>query len=260
MRDSSLRKKITLSASAQSIVELVERISGGNQREFARTVGCAQPVISRIVNGKQEPGRELLEKIAGLDGVDRAALMATLKSEMPGSHFSETLVSIAQCLLDGNPATRWDQLTTNTIAVSPTVFRPSLYAVAARSCEPAFSDLSERMRPDDLLIIESSLDRLKKNLRMLDGKLCVVVIRGDEGDTITLRRVWVTFDPANSRWSARTCPDAKVDKFRNDKFEGKLLRSIQLDLPESLPEPNYVDHLVDVNDIAGVAIELIRNL
>jgi len=253
-------KKTILSASAQSVAELVERISSGNQREFARAVGCAQPVISRIVNGKQEPGRELLEKIAGLEGVDRAALLATLKSETPNSHVSETMVPIAHCLLDGHPATRWDQLTTSTVAVSPSVFRPSLYAVAARSCQPACSDPSERMRPDDLIIIESSLDRLKKNLQILNGKLCVVVIRGDDGDTITLRRVWVTFDTTKTRWSVRTCPDAKVDKFRHVKYGGKQLRLIQLDLPESLPEPDYVDHLVNVNDIAGVAIELVRNL
>ena len=85
-------------------------------------------------------------------------------------------------------------------------------------------------------------------------------MRGLESDTITLRRVWVTFDTTIARWTVRTCPDAKIGTYRDEKFGKRQLRSIQLDLPESLPEPDYVDHLVSVNDIAGVAIELVRNL
>jgi len=253
-------KRTMLSSSAQMITELVERISSGNQRAFARAVGCSQPVLSRILNGKQEPGRELLERIAVLDGVDRAALLATLNADTAVNWAAETMVPIANSLLDGNPAGRRDQLTTRTIALSPDIYHPSVYAVPARMCEPAFSDARERMRADDLIVIDSKVEGMRRNLQILNGKLCVIVIRGPENNTITLRRVWVKFDAKQAGWAICTCPDAKVEDFRSEKYGDRLLRSIVIDLPETPPEPQYVDHVVDVNDIVGIAVQLVRHL
>jgi len=256
----SKKPKSTLSTSAQMVTELVERISSGNQRAFARAVGCSQPVLSRILNGRQQPGRELLERIAALPGVDRDELLATLKVDTTLDRAAETMVPVANSLLDGNPASRPDQLTARTIILSPDVYRPSLYAVSAKACEPAYSDALERMRADDLIIIESKVEGMRRNLQILNGKLCVIVVRGSKGNTITLRRVWVKFDAKQADWAVRTCPDAKVENFRSDKYGNRLLRSIVIDLPEALPEPEYVDQVVDVNDIVGIAVQLVRHL
>lgn len=259
-----LRKKAPLSAIAHAVAELMNRIADGNQREFARMIGCAQPVISRIVNGKQQPSRELLERIGKLNGVDRDALIAALEltnqEEEDEEDISETQIPVAQCLLDGPPASRSSHFTTSTVAVSPAVFRHSLYAVSAKACEPAFSDPSERFRGDDLIVIESLVDSLRKNLQGLNGKLCVVVIRGSDGDTITLRRVWLSFENQKNQWCVRTCPDSKLNKLLDEKFGGKFLREIELDLPESPPAAKYIAQPVGVSDIVGVAIQLIRTL
>lgn len=258
------RKKVgtaQLSASAQKIAELVETRSGGNQREFARLVGCAQPVVSRILNGKQEPGRDLLERIAKLENVDRDELIATLETQGEIDRASRTQVPIASTLLDGHPASRQELLTINTVAVSPTVFRASLYAIPARACEPAFSNPSERMRADDLIVIESSVERLRSNLQALNGKLCVVFSEGRSGNTITLRRVWISFDDSSNDWVIQTCPDSKLKSYLDKKIDGKRLRSIQLDPPEDKPaEKQFAEEAVDIDNIVGIAIELIRNL
>jgi len=248
--------KKTLSPPAALVADLVEQISGGNQRDFARKTGCSQPLISKILSGKQQPGRELLEKMASLDGVDRPAILRFIDVDDTSLVWGEAQVPIAQCLLDGHPEDRRDQLTTNSVVLSRSIYRPSLYAVAARGCEPAFGDPSERMRADDMIVIESSTGRFRKNLQSLNGKLCAV----SEGDTITLRRVWVNFDTQAAGWIIRTCPDAKVETLRQDMYGDRLLRSIRIDLPEQQPELDYVDHQVDVGNIVGVAITLLRNL
>ena len=230
----------------------------GNQRDFARKVGCSQPLLSRIVTGKQEPGKELLQRIARYCGMDPAELLATLEIPLTFGN-AATTIPVAQGLLDGSPATLRHELTTDTLTVAPTVYRDSLYAVVAKRCEPAFSDPSELMRGDDLLVIDSSMERVEKNLLTLNGRLCVVARRSGS-NTITLRRVWVTFDIREKHFTVRTCPDAKVAHFRDSKFGNRQPRSIQLDDPETLPEENFVDQVINVNDIAGVAIELVRSL
>lgn len=255
------RRKPPLTSIALAVKELMDKIARGNQREFARIVGCAQPVLSRIVNGQQLPSREFLERIAKLDGVDRDDLMAKLDSaNSEEAIISETQIPVAHCLLAGSPGSHLNHFTSSSLAVPPTVFRPSLYAVAAKSCEPAFSDPSERLRTDDLIVIESSVDALRRNLQGLSGKLCVVIIRGSDGDTITLRRVWLSFENQRNQWCLKTCPDSKLHKWLDEKIGGQHLRRIELESPESPPAAKYIAQPVAVSDIVGVAIQLIRTL
>lgn len=258
------RRKPKLSPVAQKIVDLIDSEAGGSQRRFASMVGCAQPVLSRIVNGRQEPGRDLVERIAKLDGVDRQSLLDCLGERADEDFFEECSIPIAPCLLRSCPPGGSDQLTASTLAVSYSVHRPSLYAVQARMCEPAFSDPSERLRPDDLIVIESSTAQFRSNLMMLNGKLAVVVVNDETGETVTLRRVWVRFDAKRRRRVVCTCSDAKVDNYLEQKFGGKLLRAIELDPPERIPAAEvltkFVNEEIDIAAIAGMAIQLIRNL
>lgn len=236
-------------------------VAKGNQREFARLVGCAQPVVSRIVNGQQQPSRALLERIAKLEGVDRDDLMAKLEStNSEDALVCETQIPVAHCLLAGSPGSHSRHFTSSTVAVPLTVFRPSLYAVKAKSCEPAFGDPAERFRSDDLIVIESSVDALRKNLQGLNGKLCVVVVPGSDGDTITLRRVWLSFENQKNHWCLKTCPDSQLHKWLDEKIGGKHLRRIELESPESPPASRYIAQPVAVSDIVGVAIQLVRTL
>ena len=248
--------KKNLSASAKKIVELIATVANGSQRDFSRIVGCSQPVISRIVNGKQEPGRELLERIAKLDSVDRDSLLATLKAEETITRFNETTVAIATCLLDGSPSTRCDQLTSGTLVLSTAIYRPSLYAVAARACEPAFSDPLEEMLPNDLIVIESSLDGLRKNLFSLNNKLCVVVTRTSRGDVITLRRVFVVLDGDLPRLTICIKVSASDEASTNEP-QGRV---IHLDEDEPLRTPTRSNQVIELGDIVGVGIELVRIL
>jgi transcriptional regulator with XRE-family HTH domain len=260
----SLPKKSKLSAIAQRIADLIDTVGGGSQRAFAAKIKCSQPVLSRIVNGQQQPGRDLIERIAQLDGVDKESLLESLDDAHRADNTGELLIPVTQCLLPSFSANHRELATANTLAVPNSLYRPTLYAVPARMCEPAYSDPSERLRPDDLIVIESATERFQRNLSMLSGRLCAVLMRDDTGDSLTLRRVWVRFDSDLGSRQVITCSDAKVGAFRERKFGKKLLRSIQLDPPEQLPEAGdaaeLIDQPIDVSAITGLAVQLIRNL
>lgn len=250
-------KRNKLTPAAQKIVELIETIGGGSQRKFAAMTGCSQSVLSRVANGQQEPGRELIERIAKLAGVDGKSLLDSRDQATHHDLTDDFLVPIVTSLLRSAPEP--NQLSASTLAVSRAIYRPTLYAVPARACEPACSDPAERLRPDDLIVVESSTTRFRQNLMMLNGKLCAVIVNEEETETITLRRVWVEFDLHREKRAILTCPDAKVKKLFDKKYR-KYPRFIQLDLPENPPESDYVDTEISVTAIVGIAVQVIRTL
>lgn len=74
-----------MSPAVQKIKELMDQRCHGNQREFAKQVGCSQPVLSRILNGKQQPGSKLLLRVSNLPGLsteDVASLLVWCKGRM----------------------------------------------------------------------------------------------------------------------------------------------------------------------------------
>lgn len=251
-------KKKKLSPAATFIAGLVESVGGGSQRAFAKMVGCTQPSISRIINGQQEPSRELIGLIAQLDSVDGDKLRATLsKSSFDVS--DDYLIPVASSLLSSAPEASADQLTANTIAVSQAIYRPSLYAVRGRSCIPAINDPAERLIGDDLVVIESSTIRFSQNIQIFNERLCVIVERSSGVESITLRRVWSRYENTKKRWVLVTCADAKVEEFIERRW-GKEPRVIMFDDPKEYPEKKYGDRQVDFKNIAGIAVQLIRNL
>ena len=256
-----------LSPSARMIADLVATVGGGSQREFARLVGCAQPVISRIVTGQQRPGKKLLERIAKVDGVDRKALMATLQPTLEMGELSNTMVPIAHGLLDGLPAERRERLTEHAVGVSPLVYRPTLYAVSAEACEPAFSDEAELMHKNDLLIFDADKDRLRKNIGELSGRLCAVSCHKAGISRTLLLRVCVWVGPDGKDWQITVAPGPP--RFRGNRWSYSLVPPLrEKDVLFVLPGPERYrwtseserPESIRVDDIVGVAVSMIRDL
>lgn len=247
---------VQLSPAAKKVAELIDELAGGNQRKFAQLAGCSQPLLSRICSGKQEPGRKLLDRISHLQKHGGIPQFESRKTRP-----QVTTIPIANSLLDGPPSERGDQLTDETLNVSAVLSRQSLYAVRASACEPSYSDPTERMRADDLVVIDSAVERIRKNAQILHKKLCVVISGSEEFRSIMLRRVWVTYDSTKAAWTIRTYDDAKIDEYHRAKVGTREMRLIQLDLPEDKPaKTEYVDRTVAIEDILGIAVELIRRL
>ena len=84
------KSKKKLSPICQKIAELVK--SAGGQQTFADSIGFSQSLISRLVNGQQEPKADLLEAMGNLPGVRRNELfeLANLTaSDLSLIHISE---------------------------------------------------------------------------------------------------------------------------------------------------------------------------
>jgi hypothetical protein len=232
-------------------------------------VGCSSPLISRIVTGQQQPGPDLLKKIAALDEVDEASVTSVV-AEKTGYDVTKDdyCIPISDCLLRGAPDQYADLLTGRTLAISESVFQLTRYAVLASACEPALSDPEERFRPEDLLIIETATQRYRDNLQLLHGKLCVVVLSDQQGDVVTLRRVWVPYDNRTSARSIVTCMDSKLDDYKRLREQmkeervqhGRYQRSIELRSPNAIPDRDELLDEIPINAIVGMAVQLTRNL
>ena len=244
---------VTLTPVAQSIADLIQSIANGSQRKFASLAGCSQPLISRIVNGQQQPGRELVSRIAKIDGVDGDALLAKLEEDSHASRADDFEVPVASCLLPSAPV---DRLITGTLAVPASQYRSTLYAVPARACDPAFSDPSECLLPDDLIVMESSTQLLSQNVQLLHGQLCAVAINDDAGPAITLRRVRIGLSEDTKRRAIYVLGDQE----RGGRFaiQGRQQRLILLDGTEELESPD--EREVALSDIVGLALSVTRKL
>lgn len=110
-----------------------------------------------------------------------AALLVSLNDSTELGIADEYAVPITTALIR-SISTR-DGLSTGTLAVPAVLYRSTVYAVPAWTCEPACSDPSERLRTDDLILIESSTKLLRQNLQMLDGKLCAIAPRTSTANT-----------------------------------------------------------------------------
>ena len=253
-------KRNKLSRISKEIVGLVEQ--NGGQRAFAKAVGVSQPLISRIVNGLQEPGEDLLAAISKLPDVNQETFWE--RASLSTSKESEFLVPIAHALLSSTPASSADELTAETVAVPNAVYRHSLYAIRAKHCYPTFLDPSEGLQPEDLVVIDTSVEKFSKNIRRLDGKLCCVIVESDGCQVITLRRVYAVYDTVTKTWSLKFSSEEKIAELVEAKLSVKKhrkeLRHISLDPPDSNPGENFTDTVIELDDISGVAIQLIRNL
>ncbi len=249
-------QKAQISPIAQRIMELVKVRAEGNQRTFATMVGCSQPALSRILNGKQNPGPKLLQKLSALDGVDADDLRSLVTDNELAAIARETSVPILNCLIDGPPQGRRSQMKPETLEIATTLYRPSVYAVPAKVCAPAFNDVNERMRRDDYVLIDSSTDRLRENLQRLDGRLCVVSLTGNVAAAIGLRRVWLDQEALTLKTRATT--KASREKSTPGRPDQRVIDLTSF--PEDLMPNKAAIQEIEVEDIFGVAIQLLRNL
>ena len=88
------KNKNKLSPICHKIAELVK--SAGGQQAFADSIGFSQSLVSRLVNGRQEPNADLVAAIGELPAVksDELFELANLAALDDGTN-----VSIFHCLL-----------------------------------------------------------------------------------------------------------------------------------------------------------------
>ena len=103
------------------------------------------------------------------------------------------------------------------------------------------------------------------DLQRLDGKLCAIATGKKGNRTITFKRVFTEFDIRKQQFVLKHCPDAKFEKLVQEKREQRDSkerdrRVITLGVPDDKPSNKFVDQVIELDAIVGVAIQVVRNL
>lgn len=262
-----------LSPAADRVLLLMDILADGNQRGFSSLVGCSQAVISKIANGQQEPGPRLLRLISDLPKVNPAWVKSGRGSPLIEAAIDYERgwpVPVADALLPGTPLDHSDMLSSRVEHVSGSLYRNTAYAVEGTLCRPAVHNPAEKMFGSDLIVVDANPNKWRKNLQVLHGNLCVVCVGVGNGHSVTMIRVFVK--PSSDGVSARLVTPSQGTLHQQARLEKKMqaekkqwgrhLRNFEFPSEATLSEnidPVEWD-VVDVNQVVGVAIQLIRTL
>lgn len=230
---------------------MVDSHGGGSQKGLAKKLSCSQPMLSRLLSGKQPPSKSLLHRIEQLANID-ATLLADFPSqvESPAARYT---IPIASSLIRGLPADHTSQLTTNILPVSHTTFAESVYAVSVGKCSASLDLQRESLRQDDHLIVDSDPARWRSSVHTLHGKLCVI----EQEAGVFLQRVEVAYDDSEATWRIRA-----AERSEKDLFVGA--RVLDISDPDERPSSEEAeqeeskDQTLGVDAVVGVVIQQIR--
>ena len=161
------------------IQEIVDRVFAGSQRAMAQRVEFSPGLVSRVLAGHVPASGKLLQAIARLPEINGQWL---LKGE--GEPFQTkpqvltdigAVVPVAKQLLSGPPLESEELLSHRFVSVMRAFFSSTAYAIVVASCK-CDQELRTRefLKPDDTLIIETSLDSLRDVSRDDSHKLYVM--------------------------------------------------------------------------------------
>lgn len=221
-----------LSPLAARVKAILDVVFGGHQSRMAAVVGCSQPMISRVVSGKQEPGPQLIASLAQLNGVKPNWIYSGKGSPVPGGDIV-TAESGAQPMLpvlwhpdfwfgsvNRLPADMIDEW----YPVSPDLYRATRYWLKVEKgwdfTEAKLKRLS--LAIGDLLLVETDLDEIEQRRRQ-PGQLGIVGRRSqchishltpvaDSGDSTIEYRVRKDFFDKRQRQRDDEPPQPSADK------------------------------------------------
>jgi hypothetical protein len=228
---------------------------------MSQAIGIAQPVISRVASGKQQPGSRFLEALAAHPKVNPMWLHTGDGDPLLESHGAATAagwpIPVAGALLPGPPADYPELLTARVEYVPGVLYRETVYAVEAANCVPAILDSSERLFPTDLIVIDTDASRWRGNVQFLNGRLCAVANVADDVNRILLQRVYVD-DAEPSELRLREHADPRHESIEG--VYGKRFRLIRFKGEEEECAPKPELEPLSPLQVAGASLQLIRAL
>lgn len=247
--------------------QILKKFWPEGQKSAAEDLGVAQASISRVVNDQRRPSYQLLDALLRKTGVDANWLMTGEGEEFLNAVAAqENRVPLAACLLPGLPLDHRDQLTSQTISVPSYLARDSVYAVTARSCLTVESSQLCHILPDDVLIIETDAGVWRKNIQLLNDRLCAVCFNSMNFQRIVLQFVHVG-DPNSPDWlSVDTHAAIREHVERLEKSNeiersfGRRLRGITLDDGSSNAEEPNSRISIMLSEVVGLVVSLTRTL
>lgn len=258
-----------LSSISQRIIVLIDLLTNGSQRKFAREVGCSHSAIAKIANGQQEPGKEVLSRIAAIPSVNQKWLETGVGEPLLFQPSEEKfLIPISNALLPGLPSKHKKLHTTKYLALPVSIFQPTRYAIEAINCFPD-EPIPAAILPHDLMIIETAVTSWKSNLQALHQKYAVIVTHSAAGKLLGLKLLLVKHqDDGHPLLYCRV----NESPHQNSQDETENLRR-RIELEVGLPQQSQLNNQdpadssrsedqaipIDVKQIVGTVIQLIRN-
>jgi hypothetical protein len=244
------------------------------QREMARAVGVAQPSLSRVVRGVQEPGRRLLAKIAAHPEVSDTWVYTGQGSPFvaPGQlqPSAGPTLPVSSTILPGPREACLHMLTGDHFPVSTFHFRLSRYWLQIAEGDPITLDDAWKVLAGDRLLVESDSRYWLDNPNCLVNTPCArrrqreghaefvlgVVERATDGGGLRFRefgRVAVG-QPGWPVRGKRVRPIYWADQPANEQRQAPAVGTTPADKPSP---PQNADDL-DVKDLVAVCILLHR--
>jgi hypothetical protein len=126
---------------------------------MARYIGVSHTSINRVVSGERRPGRSLLRAICEHPKVNATWLLTgqgePLLAEREETGTAGWVLPIARKPLLGPPGQNRRLLTGDTFAIPVSFYRDSRYWLEVQPGDPALRDAGERVKPGDLLLMET---------------------------------------------------------------------------------------------------------
>jgi hypothetical protein len=245
----------------------------GQQREMARAVGVAQPSLSRVVNGVQEPGRRLLAKIAAHPEVSDTWLYTGQGSPFvaPGQlqPSAGPALPVSTIVLPGPPEAFLRMMSGAYFPVSTFHFRLSRYWLKVAEGDPITRDDAWRVLAGDLVLLESDSRYWLDDLNALVDMPCArrrqceghvefvlgVVERATDGGGLRFRE----FGRVAVEQPVRRVPRKRVRPVDTDEPADEQRQAPAVDTtPADKPSPPRDADDVDVQDLVAVGILLHR--
>jgi hypothetical protein len=241
------------------------------QREMARAVGVAQPSLSRVVNGVQEPGRRLLAKIAAHPEISDTWVYTGQGSPFvaPGQlqPSAGPTLPVSSTILPGPLEACLHMLTGAHYPVSTFHFRLSRYWLKVAAGDPITLDDAWKVLAGDLVLLESDSTYWLDDLSALVDMPCARHRQRDGQVELVLGVVERTTDGGGLRFRefGRVAVAQPVQSVRGKRIrqvtwpEDEQRHAPAVDTtPADKPSPRQNADDLDVKDLVAVCILLHR--
>lgn len=158
---------------AALLKQIIDETTGGKQREFARKIGAAQPVISRVLAGKQDVSDGLVKRMQVLRGQVPDALLDSFAKGQEARNLSAYQVPMTKNLVSGVPNACTSSLLGREVEVPASLFRSNVYAIEAKNCLLEGRYESMNLLPADIIVIESITEEKSRLFELIGNRVIV---------------------------------------------------------------------------------------
>lgn len=173
-----------LTSAQHRVKELLERLFAGNESAMGKALGCSQSAISQIVHGRRGVGGRILRLMAALPGVspDWALLgnglpPTTQFQRDPTKCFLPVFFSLDFALAVDpakTPTSKGEQVRPIDYSDTRVIFEVPEGHICVRQ-------FGRRLKPGDLLLVETDRRLWISNPSFLDGRICLLAALTDQG-------------------------------------------------------------------------------